>query len=141
MGMDVIGTAPRGKEGEYFRANVWLWRPLPDYCCEVAPEISDACRNWHTNDGDGLDSDGAYALAEVLQAEINSGRTLCHERRRNHEMQMLPNEPCRKCASTQIWLPTASQIKCARCGGSGSYRPWSTNYEFDVAHVQKFVNF
>ena len=28
MGMDVMGRAPKSKEGEYFRANVWSWRPI-----------------------------------------------------------------------------------------------------------------
>jgi hypothetical protein len=28
MGMDVVGVNPKTKEGEYFRANCWSWRPL-----------------------------------------------------------------------------------------------------------------
>jgi hypothetical protein len=28
MGMDVSGINPKTKEGEYFRANCWSWRPL-----------------------------------------------------------------------------------------------------------------
>ena len=28
MGMDVTGRAPKSREGGYFRANVWSWRPI-----------------------------------------------------------------------------------------------------------------
>ncbi|QOR55575.1 MAG: hypothetical protein UMS36scaffold28_65 [Phage 59_13] len=28
MGMDVYGVKPKSKQGEYFRNNVWSWRPL-----------------------------------------------------------------------------------------------------------------
>ena len=28
MGMDVMGVNPKTKEGEYFRANCWSWRPI-----------------------------------------------------------------------------------------------------------------
>ena len=38
MGMDVYGIAPTSERGEYFRNNVWWWRPLWDYCCEVDSE-------------------------------------------------------------------------------------------------------
>jgi hypothetical protein len=28
MGMDVYGKEPKSDKGEYFRNNVWWWRPL-----------------------------------------------------------------------------------------------------------------
>ena len=40
MGMDVFGNNPRNKEGEYFRNNVWWWRPLADFILECYPEIA-----------------------------------------------------------------------------------------------------
>ena len=38
MGMDVYGERPRTNKGEYFRNNVWWWRPLWNY---VSVECSD----------------------------------------------------------------------------------------------------
>ena len=35
MGMDVYGIAPEKEWGEYFRSNVWWWRPLWDYTAEI----------------------------------------------------------------------------------------------------------
>jgi hypothetical protein len=34
MGMDVYGES-----GNYFRNNVWWWRPLANYCQAIAPHI------------------------------------------------------------------------------------------------------
>ena len=56
MGMDVYGINPRSKQGEYFRANCWSWRPIM-----VALDVSGAAehldeRNWnlmHENSGGG----------------------------------------------------------------------------------------
>jgi hypothetical protein len=73
--MDVYGSEPADECGEYFRNNVWWWHPLAAYVTETAPDISCRCEDWHSNDGDGLDRDDALALADLLQAEIDSGRT------------------------------------------------------------------
>ena len=54
MGMDVYGKQPTADEGKYFRNNAWWWRPLADYCVEVAPAITAACTHWQSNDADGL---------------------------------------------------------------------------------------
>ena len=75
MAIAISGIKPTGERGKYFRNNIWWWHPLARYCQEVAPEITSACRNWHTNDGDGLDAAGALALAEALQKEIDANRT------------------------------------------------------------------
>ena len=33
MGMDVYGLEPRKEKGEYFRNNVWWWRPTLGLRC------------------------------------------------------------------------------------------------------------
>jgi hypothetical protein len=38
MGMDVRGEQPITEEGKYLCNNVWWWRPLAPYVCEIAPE-------------------------------------------------------------------------------------------------------
>ena len=39
MGMDVYGINPKTDSGDYFRANVWWWRPLWEcvayYCDDI----------------------------------------------------------------------------------------------------------
>ncbi|TYL76760.1 hypothetical protein [Bradyrhizobium cytisi] len=75
MGMDVYGRSPKSPEGEYFRNNLWWWRPLAQYICEVAPEIAKNCEYWQSNQGDGLNDEDSLALACVLQKQIDSGQT------------------------------------------------------------------
>ena len=86
MGMDVIGRAPTSERGKYFENNSSWWHPLATYCKEIAPEIARGCRHWHTNSGDGLDAAASRALAEALEAEIESGGCLDIER----ELRGLP---------------------------------------------------
>jgi hypothetical protein len=57
MGMDVIGRNPTTKQGKYFCNNIHSWHPLARYICAVAPGVADQCKNWHTNDGDGLNAE------------------------------------------------------------------------------------
>jgi hypothetical protein len=35
MGFDVYGKSARSEKGEYFRNNVWWWRPLAEYVLET----------------------------------------------------------------------------------------------------------
>src|SRR4029077_11692298 len=139
--MDIYGRKPTSEHGEYFRNIVSWWHPLAGYCQKVAPEITSACRDWHTNDGDGLDAAGAFALAEALQKEINANRTDAYARRYASEQEMMPDEPCSSCAGTGTGTGTAERtpnpfdddddlkeggIKCGRCQGTGYVRPWQT---------------
>lgn len=80
MGFDVYGRNPTSERGRYFRNSIWGWHPLAGYCNAVAPAICAPCKYWHSNDGEGLDAFGAVALAHVLEAEIESGRTESYAR-------------------------------------------------------------
>ena len=150
MGMDIYGKNPSGEQGKYFRNNAWWWRPLATYCCAVAPEITAACQYWQSNDGDGLDAEAAVALADALQQEINSNRTLLYEKQYTGAMESKPDEPCRICAGTGTRLPIpqcgagdprAGGLKCNGCNATGYVRPSDTNYPFSVENVIEFIAF
>ncbi len=150
MGMDIHGRNPTGERGEYFRNNVWWWRPLADYCITVAPDICASCKYWHSNDGDGLDAAGAVALADALENEIRAKRTKDFERRHTSAREMAPNEPCDMCAGTGVRKPGPHRgagdlkdggIKCNSCEGAGYVRPWASHYPFSTENVAAFVAF
>ena len=71
MGMDVYGNKPKNKDGEYFRNNVWWWRPLWDYCLDNYPSIAGKVEHGHSNDGDGLAAGDAKKLAILLKKDID----------------------------------------------------------------------
>ena len=100
MGMDVIGRAPKNKTGEYFRNNVWWWRPLADLCLELAPEICSACKYWHSNDGGGLNARQAEKLGKVLNEKIKDGTVEGYIRDRDKYAKGLPDEKCTACDGT-----------------------------------------
>lgn len=150
MGMDVYGKKPTTEEGKYFRNNVWWWRPLADYVCDVAPEIAAGCKHWHSNDGDGLDAEASIRLADVLDKEIAEGRTLSYEKRDASKKAMMPNVRCDLCEGTGTRMPIPQRgagdpknggLKCNACHGTGHVRPWDAEYPFSVENVKEFVAF
>jgi hypothetical protein len=169
MGMDVYGQNPTSEEGKHFRNNAWAWRPLADYCIEVAPDITAQCKHWHTNDGDGLDGRNSLLLADALQREIDSGRCKRWGQIRESELERMPNKPCWLCDATGTRkkpppIPEsgdldavlaciageaaergagdpATGIKCNVCNGEGYIRPSAIEYPFAVDNVQEFVTF
>ena len=92
MGMDVYGRSPASPVGEYFRRNVWGWRPLATFCTECFPDETAACTYWHSNDGDGLDRDGAIRLAECIEQAVDSGRAAAYIAAREAALATLPDE-------------------------------------------------
>ena len=145
MGMDVHGKNPTTKDGEYLRQSVWGWRPLADYACKVAPNITDRCRYWQTNDGDGLNARDARRLGERLQEEIDAGRTQLYAERYHAAQCALPDEDCEVCAGTgkrkQVPQTGAGTEPCNGCNSTGKRRPWETYYPFEVEYVQEFATF
>ena len=161
MGMDVYGTKPTSEKGEYFRNNVWWWRPLWDYCEHVAPEL---CKDVsaHYNDGDGLDDEKAKALSKILLETLSDGRCIVYEAQYNLEVSQLPNEDCNICDKTGIRtdkigkeqgqdskvLPDDKAIVlgretgwCNGCDGFGWKPNWATHYPFSQENVQEFAEF
>lgn len=145
MGMDVFGKEPQDKTGEYFRNNVWWWRPLWHYCELVAPDVIPADNLGGTNDGWGLDAEGSVALADLLQKQIDAGGCAEHAAERDKQLKALPDEPCRICEGTgqRAEAPEAGpgDQPCNGCKGTGKTRPWDCAYPFDVDNVEGFVKF
>jgi hypothetical protein len=73
MGMDVLGKAPTAPEGEYFRRNTLNWGPLVDCVTTLCPDETAPCKGWNYNSGDGLNADGAAALATKLEVLLGDG--------------------------------------------------------------------
>lgn len=167
MGMDVFGKEPISETGEYFRRNIWGWRPLAELVTTLCPKETAACEYWWTNDGDGLDAAGARALASALQDKINQGAVLAYIKIREAELEAMPNDSCDLCEGTGIrcdeagiesghpemiipndaeWNggkhPRSGQVgSCNGCDGSGFERPFETNYEVEEDDVRDFISF
>lgn len=161
MGMDVYGKSATSEKGEYFRNNVWSWRPLWNYCVELAPELG-LDVDGGSNGGDGMDAEGAEDLAVILYNELASGRTAEYEKKYKAEIAALPRSVCDYCAGTGIRsdavgqnmampstpLSPAIQIItgrthgwCNGCSGEGKVDHIASSYPFDEANVREFAEF
>ena len=78
--------------GTYFRNNCWWWRPLWDFCAEVAPDIISAelWQSGHSNDGKGLNDEDAKLLGAYLLTAIKNGTADTFKE--NHEIQQKDEE-------------------------------------------------
>lgn len=163
MGMDVYGKTPVSERGEYFRNNIWWWRPLWDYCEQVAPELCTKI-DGHTNSGDGLNDKGAKELGKILLTEVASGRTELYQNEYRRQLSELPLETCNICDGTGIRTnpsPSGEDFKlyerelepdkqilygrthgwCNGCDGAGTTPNWMSNYPFSVENVIEFAEF
>ena len=106
MGMDVMGKNPKNAKGEYFRNNVWWWRPLWEFCEFVAPELTDMVEYGYSNDGDGLDGDDARKLGNALRKALRKGVAKSYIDERQKWLDSLPISPCAHCEAggTRKWL-------------------------------------
>jgi hypothetical protein len=109
MGMAVVGRAPTSERGEHFGNNIHWWHPLAAFCQHVAPEITSGCKYWHTNDGDGLDTNAARELADALAAAIDSGEAVELERKWHAEFEALPKKTCSCCKGGRLVWRTREQ--------------------------------
>lgn len=162
MGMDIIGKNPKSEVGEYFRNNVWYWRPLWNYCLQIHGDITNKVRDGHSNSGDGLGSRDATKLGKRLIADINGGFTDHYQFEYRQEIAQLPTEPCTYCGATGIRndqvgqdmgmpgreLETSHAIVlgrthgwCNACDGAGQTLSWRANYPFEVENVKRFAEF
>lgn len=158
MGMDVFG---RKNPDAYFRNNVWWWRPLWNYCIDVAPDLCEKVSG-HYNDGDGLDEDDALELARRLRVELEAGRVAEYERKYNAHLASLPRHECQFCGGTGIrtdevgvnmGMPTRALEEhiaivvgrthgwCNACQGEGRVDDSMADYPFSEENVSNFVDF
>ena len=162
MGMDIYGQNPKNEKGEYFRNNVWWWRPLAGYICGNYEDIAQHCEHWDTNDGDGLDAEKSQELGERILADIALGIIKDHEKSYNEYLSTLERVNCDLCEGTGIRtdevgmehnMPTRelspevtilvgrTHGTCNGCGGVGTRENFQMNYPFSEENVKEFAEF
>lgn len=161
MGMDVVGKKPTGAAGEYFRNNMWYWRPLWDWCMHIAPELL-AEVNGHYNDGEGLDADGAAQLARIIRSHIDDGRAQQAIDQFNQAKAEVDRQDCNLCDATgirtdQVGIDLGMPDKeleeslrillgrdrgwCNGCNGEGLRSHLIQNYHMDISNIVEFAEF
>lgn len=88
MSFDLYGVKPMNEKGEYFRNNVWYWRPLWIFVCETCQDILtiDQKLGGHTNNGVVVTQDQARRIAVRLSQFEERGKIAEFERMYKKEM-------------------------------------------------------
>ena len=89
MGFDLHGINVKGERGDYFRANVWGWRPIWSFVCEVCPDIltEEDFKRGQYNDNHLIEEDRAKDIAKRLREKMD----LAKERQKKYESEA-PNK-------------------------------------------------
>lgn len=149
MGFDLYGREPKTPKGEYFRNNIWWWRPLWDYVCEQSDGVlSEADKNKGSfNDGHAISAAKANKLAKLLNKQLESGEVLRYSKEYAAMLAAIPDEKCNWCDGTgdrKDLEPAEWKEKCGGCNschGKGTVRPFITNYPFSEENVREFAEF
>lgn len=141
MGFDLYGVQAKSENGEYFRNNVWWWRPLASYVLENVALPEEGKELWHTNDGHLVSEKTAVEIADTLARLVEEGHTARYEKEYQRELDALPLDICGLCAGTGQRNDRFVKGTCNACGGAGKVKNFATNYPFSVDNVREFAAF
>ena len=127
--------------GNYFRNNVWWWRPLWHYVCQVCDDIltsedMDGCTD---NSGYKICEEKALIIGVRLHAFILDGSTQKWKEGYDKELSELPKEPCFRCDGNN--RGHNKKKECLQCDKTGERENFQANYPFDVENVKNFAKF
>ena len=129
--------------GDYFRANVWWWRPLWDYVCHVCDDIrnEEDMEKGTYNDGHEIDNEKAMEIADRLKTLHKNGDILKHQIEREAYLEGLDKEKCTVCNGTGQRNDEYVKGDCNGCNGEGKRDNFAKQYPFDVDITLQFANF
>lgn len=143
MGFDVMGHEPKTEKGEYFRNNVWWWRPLWGYVAKQCGDIltEDEIRGGCFNDGVLIPGEKARAIGLRLKFLIDQKEVKKFEEEYKKALDAIPGETCEICKGTGKRNDKHVQGECNGCEGKGKKRPWACHYPFGEKNVREFADF
>jgi len=127
--------------GNYFRNNVWWWRPLWDYVCKHSEDIlTEKDMNGCTdNSGYRIDADKALRIGIRLHTHVLDGTAQEWKEGYDKEVAELPKEPCFRCNGDNRGNNKKKEFNS--CDKTGERENWAASYPFDVENVKAFAKF
>ena len=147
--------------GDYFRANVWGWRPIWEFECEVCPDIltEEDYKRGHYNDNHLIEEDRAKDIAKRLREKMD----LARDRQKKYEAEAPNKEKFNKMLEDagsfifeKISKPKSELIRCPgdmQTHDPENYKRWETlthynnikfdemSYPIDADFIEEFANF
>jgi hypothetical protein len=133
--------------GNYFRNNVWWWRPLWNYVCVACGDFlteADQEKGGY-NDGRNISATKSKRIASRLRRLLKQGDVQSYADEYTKRLANIKDEECDLCEGTgyRVEPPNsgAGDVDCNGCGQTGKVKPWVANYPFDVGNVECFAEF
>ena len=142
--------------GDYFRSNVWWWRPLADYIITYTNCVSeDDIERWGYNDGHEVSEEEAKAIAKQLTHLIKIGHTRKHaedyerERKKQEDfnkriekkLKAFEKSVEKKMGKDNVAPRDYSEEDKKKWDSLYEKKSWGANYPFSVNHVTQFIEF
>ena len=141
--------------GDYFRNNVWWWRPLASYVIKFTGCIDESDHEyWSENGGHEVDDETAKQIHNQLMVLIESGHTKKfeddyekerlkaekHNDKVEKELEKFCKSVYKKLGKTvaPAEFPKADHDEWERIWNS---KKWSASYPFSVENVKEFAEF
>ena len=147
--------------GDYFRANVWGWRPIWNFVCEVCPDIltEEDYEKGHYNDNHLIEEDRARDIAKRLRQKMD----LARDRQKKYEADAPNKEKFNQMLEDtatflyeKISKPKTPLITCPgdmKIHDPENYKRWEKlthydnlkfdemSYPIDADSIEEFANF
>jgi len=164
MGFDL-----HGRSGNYFRANVWYWRPIHKFLADVSDEqglMLDVQERMAIgfNDGCFIPADKAIRIADKIKSMLENGEMDEIVNAHEAERKSLPQVVCSWCNGTGVrnkpipvydpetettrnvpWSDYLAQHpdtpSCNACEGKGKVDNWDAHYPMTVGTMAEFATF
>ena len=137
--------------GAHFRNDVWYWRPLWDFVCEVCDDI---LTEEDMEEGMSYPSSGlviSKTKAKKIAARLRKVDKDLEDHQIDHEKRKkdLPDEECDICDGTgrrndDIGISARNvdpSYTCDWCNGKGTTRSYARKYTFDADNIRTFAEF
>tara|TARA_R100000655_G_scaffold29559_4_gene59764 strand:+ start:1944 stop:2582 length:639 start_codon:yes stop_codon:yes gene_type:complete len=142
--------------GSYFRNNVWFWRPLWNYVCEVCEDFmtADEIDGGHSNSGFEIPEETAIHIAKVLSEKLADGSV--DERERKYELRRAKAEAwnqevraemdkiskeCRDKHGQNKVPANYPEPYNTQWQEAYSKEDWSANYPYSKENIENFAKF
>ena len=155
MGMDVYGRKPKNETGEYFRANVWSWKPIHYLCFVATQKYEDTTgyddlipfktlQGMQFNQGDGLRSERKCEfLSQFFQGVVDcffDPSVIPHEHKVSDDLSIGVNKDGEFYMDVGRYIDTEGKILSEEEGKDPNTEKQSP-YTVTKEHLQEFSEF
>ena len=133
----------RKNPGYYFRANVWWWRPIWEFTCEMCEDILtiEDKRQGHYNEGYQYSAEKTQKIVDKLSAVIATNMHHQYDRDYKKQQEELPDSDCETCEGVGTLFKDAGKEDCHVCNGKGTVSHFGKNYPFEPEVIEDWYEF